>query len=354
MKELLCKYYSNDGEPVSTLNSLQLEMKKQIQEKMDEGKYQYEYVNCPICDTNPEDSSRTLSQKERNGHNQNIVLCKICGLIQNFPRMTQSSYNEYYQKEFIKDQTGMSDEQFLMNEGTLEYYEKRGKRIMNYVLENTNFDTKKMSVLEVGCSAGSILKPFKDHGFTVKGVDLREDFIAFGKNKYGLDLEVGTLGSTVLKDKPHIIIYSHVLEHILDIKKELSQIRDHLRDDGVVYIEVPGIRNTGNAYSANFLKSLQLAHTYYFTLNTLTNLLNNNGFNLIKGNEVVESLFVKNKKKSSYIIKNDYPEILLFLKKLDKVRKINKLMNVLRLRQLFIQIIKVLGLKNLLKRTLNI
>ena len=90
-EELLSQYYANDRKSVFPLNNLQLEIKNQIQQKMDEGIYQYEYVNCPICDTYPK--LRTLSQKERNGHNQKIVLCKNCGLIQNFPRMTQSSYN---------------------------------------------------------------------------------------------------------------------------------------------------------------------------------------------------------------------------------------------------------------------
>ena len=246
----------------------------------------------------------------------------------------------------------MNDEEFIMNVGTLEYYEKRGKRIMNYVFENTNFETKNISVLEVGCSAGSVIKPFKDLGCRVKGIDLREDFISFGKNKCGLDLEVGTLSSTVLNEKPHIIIYSHVLEHILDMKKELSEIRRNLRNDGVLYIEVPGIRNIGTAYSGNFMSSLQLAHTYYFTLTTLTSLLNKNGFDLIKGNEVIESLFVKNSNKSSYSMINDYPEILFFLKRIDMVRKINKLLDILRMRHLVNQFIRVSGLKDLIKKLL--
>jgi len=225
---------------------------------------------------------------------------------------------------------------------------------MDYVFGNTNFDTKKVSVLEVGCSAGSVIKPFKDMGCKVKGIDLRESFLSFGKKKYGLDLEVGTLNSVVLNEKPHIIIYSHVLEHILDIKNELSKVRQLLRDDGVLYIEVPGVRNIRSAYNGDFLSSLQLAHINYFTLTTLTNLLNNNGFELFEGNEVIESLFVRQKNKSTYITTNEYPEILIFLKKTELLRKIKKFMDILKVGKLFNQLIQVLGLKNLIKKLLNI
>lgn len=353
-EELLNKRYRNDGESLTPLNDLQLKIKNQIHQKVADGIYKYEKANCAVCDLDLEERARTISQKERNGYNQNIVLCKNCGLIQNYPRLNQSSYNEYYEKEFISDQTGMNDEEFLMNIGTLEYYEKRGKRIMDYVFGNTNFDTKKVSVLEVGCSAGSVIKPFKDMGCKVKGIDLRESFLSFGKKKYGLDLEVGTLNSVVLNEKPHIIIYSHVLEHILDIKNELSKVRQLLRDDGVVYIEVPGVRNIRSAYNGDFLSSLQLAHINYFTLTTLTNLLNNNGFELFEGNEVIESLFVRQKNKSSYITTNEYPEILIFLKKTELLRKIKKFMDILKVGKLFNQLIQVLGLKNLIKKLLNI
>ena len=56
--------------------------------------------------------------------------------------------------------------------------------------------------------------------------------------------------------KADIIIYSHVFEHILDLDKELDAIKSHLKPEGILYIEVPGIKYVHNTYEMNFLKYL--------------------------------------------------------------------------------------------------
>ena len=75
-----------------------------------------------------------------------------------------------------------------------------------------------------------------------------------------------------------IIILSHVVEHFLDFSYEFSIIKKLLNGNGVVYIEVPCIIRE-KPY--NFLFSLQNAHAYYFSADTLETTMKLLGFRCI-------------------------------------------------------------------------
>ena len=96
---MLSKRYEYDGKPIWKLNSLQNEMKKQIDLKVAQRIYQFESVSCPICNG---ENFETLSQKDRYGLYLNVVICKQCGLIQANPRMTKKSYEAFYNCEYTK------------------------------------------------------------------------------------------------------------------------------------------------------------------------------------------------------------------------------------------------------------
>ncbi len=66
---------------------------------MEEGIYSFEDVPCCVCggrDFEP------LSEKDRYGLYMPVVICRDCGLIQTNPRMTQESYNQFYELEYRK------------------------------------------------------------------------------------------------------------------------------------------------------------------------------------------------------------------------------------------------------------
>ena len=84
-----------------------------------------------------------------------------------------------------------------------------------------NLDTKLKpgKVLDVGCSSGGMLQIFKEAGYDVTGMDYDKDRVAYGVKK-GLNLFEGDAFD--VEGKFDLIIYSHVLEHILDLKGELN------------------------------------------------------------------------------------------------------------------------------------
>ncbi len=293
------------------LNPLQKKMKEQVTKKVNEKIYQFEEISCSICDCK---GKELIGKKDRYGLYFPVNVCTDCGLVYTSPRMTQDAYSEFYNTEYRKLYNGT----ISPKEGFFERQKKKGKHIFDFFKDHQLLKEDASYVLEVGCGAGGIIDYFRDKGFQVKGIDLGEEYINYGKEKYGLDLETATLADISNNKKPDIIIYSHILEHILDVNKEIELIKQFLKKNTLVYIEVPGIKEIHRNYEANILRYFQNAHTFHFTLESLVNLMAKHGFELVEGNQFVKSIF-----QYTGVTKNsvsDYTSVVNYLEQTEKKR----------------------------------
>lgn len=310
---MLGRRYFYDSKPIIKLNPLQEKIKSQIESKIKSGHYKMESVTCAVCGR---DNFEPLSEKDRFGLPVSVVICRDCGLIQTNPRLTEESFKIFYKTEHTKlifGQEKATKELFLD-----QYF--HSQKIYRYLTKYFPMASKETLVLEVGCGAGGILAYFRDQGFDVIGIDLDEDCIQFGRQNYNLDLHVGTLSEHSFEKRPQIVILSHILEHLLRPNEELSLIRSLIDSHGLIYIEVPGNRNMTFIHNDMvFLRYLQIAHSYHFSLTSLINLLNKNGFKLIKGDEKIESIFKPSERNTFY--KNDCNEALSYLRRLEILRR---------------------------------
>ena len=105
----------------------------------------------------------------------------------------------------------------------------------------------------------------------------------------------------------------------MNIEQELDVISKLLKEDGVLFVAVPGIKALVSTYGSDFLKYLQNAHVYDFTLGTLEQVMNKYGFELVVGNENINSIFkytgVKREMEKNYFL-----DIMSFLYQLEDVR----------------------------------
>lgn len=281
---LLSPRYARTGNSHVRLNGLQAQMKRQIDRKVEKGHYRFEAVPCPVCQGT---DFAPIAEQDRYGLHFPVVICRGCGLVQTNPRMTQDSYNEFYNTEYRRLYEGTakpSDDSFA-----LQY--ERGKHIFHAIARFFRGPPQDYFVLEVGCGSGGVVKYFQEQGCRVRGIDLGEEYLQHGRETYGLDLTPGTLADLSLDRPPNLIIYSHVMEHILDPVAELAQVKRQLAPGGLLCIEVPGLRFVQHAYDGDILRMFQNAHTYHFTLQSLTNLLHVNGFQRLTGDESVRAVF---------------------------------------------------------------
>ncbi len=314
---MLSPRYQNDGIPKARLNAAQISMRDSINKKVQSKIYSFESVACGVCGST---NSELLAEKDRYGLYFPVVVCKDCGLVYTSPRMTLSSYAQFYDSEYRQLYHGKEHPIADLYKENLD----RGRKISNYLRE-AGIEIRGKRVLEVGCAAGGILAYFRDHfDCQVKGCDFGSEGVDFGVTQQGLDLEVGTLDSINIPWKPDIIIYSHVMEHVLDLKQECARIHKTLDDLGVVYIEVPSTKGIRQQYDGDFLKLLQNAHTYHFTLASLTNLMKQCGFSLVLGNEYTRSVFKRQPNiDPNAKLENDYESVMKFLRTTES--KVNSL-----------------------------
>ena len=347
---MLGKRYKNDGKPTLKLNDLQMAVKEKVNLKVEDKIYPFEKVPCAICN---EHDFEELSEKDRYGLYMPVVVCKQCGLIQTNPRMTQESYAAFYNEEYRKLYGGSEkpSEAFLIKQYG------QGRKIFNYVLPflSEKKPDEQWYVLEIGCGAGGILKYFHDQGCRVTGVDLGDEYIQYGVSEYGLDLRTGTLQNLQLDRSPDLIIYSHVLEHILTPEDELKLVHKQLVDGGMLYVELPGVRNLSGSYRLDFLRMLQNAHVYHFTLNTLNQLLTKAKFKLVIGDETIRSLFSKAEKNTTDKINasNDYPSITHFLRRMEIFRILGPVIPsvlISNIRKTLVKILQKLGIYAYVKK----
>lgn len=308
--------YEFDGNPSLSLSELQLNVRNQVVRKIEQKVYKVEDTSCPVCNGG---RWELLSEKDRYGLYFPVVVCRDCGLIQTSSRMDEDSYRAFYDKEYRQLYVGERHP----SETFFRRQYKKGSRIYKYLQDYGFFsDRKDMFVFEVGCGAGGILQYFKEKGCKVQGVDLGAEYIEYGKNKYGLDLMHGSLKEQTLSNSPDIVIYNHVFEHILYPNSELNTVRDVLADNGSLYLEVPGIKNLMKRSTVDFLRLIQNAHVFYFTLKTLNNLMMKNGFEPVKGDEKVRCIYKKNPKvKKHSKFSSDYNDVLYYLNKSEKLIK---------------------------------
>ena len=343
---MLSKRFRYDGKPALRLNELQARMKKQIESKIDDGVYSFEEVPCCVCDGK---NFVILSEKDRYGLYVPVVICKDCGLIQTNPRMTQEAYNQFYDTEQKKLYVGKgipTDEYFKSQ------YEK-GKRIYTYLKKNLRKDLTNLKVLEVGTGAGGILYYFKEQMNEVYGCDLASEYIMYGKEKYNLNLQVGTIHDIDINGTPDIVIYSHVLEHILNPIVEMVQLSLIIDNHTIVYMEVPGRKSIKNIHGGDFLRSIQNAHVYYFTLKTLRNIMKKAGYDIVTGDEnsSIHSIFKKSSSKNlQFEFENDYNNAISFLRRMEFYRFMPTPYNVKRLTMpVMVSFLKRAGLYNTAK-----
>ncbi|WP_416305790.1 methyltransferase domain-containing protein [Neptunicella sp. SCSIO 80796] len=303
--------FQDDGQATLTLTQEQLKTRDLVLHKLHSGVYPTETVPC-LCGQHNFDE---LARKDRYGLPVITVICRDCGQALTNPRMTQAAYESFYQHEYRWLYVGevKATERFF----AAQY--SHGQRIYQYVYEQ---GVKCQNVLEIGCGAGGILQAFEDEGINSVGVDLGNEYLDFGKS-HGLTL-FNMSSQQLLESHSNsfdLIILSHVFEHFLDIEKELSAVITLLKSDGVLYIEVPGIKNLRATYECDFLRYLQNAHTYHFSLGTLQNAVVEHGFKMFAGDESVKALFKSNQIKQVNTRSNEYYSIRDFLLDLELNRQ---------------------------------
>ena len=300
------------------MNNLQIQTKADLQAVIEKGDiitlFPRSVCLCGSCD------GLKIAAIDRFGLKFSSYICKKCGLIFTSPHICDKSLPLYYNKFYHPLHFGTAEPiESLYSKG-------QGNKIFNFV--KAYLTSSDIKIFEMGAGCGTNLIEFanvaKKYSINVDcyGNEYNKDYVRYG-NKKGLKLVSDSIEEYANKTKNSfdVIILSHVFEHFTDPFCILKYLKKISREDTILYIEVPGVLDlkTRYIYNCDFLKYLTHAHTFNFSLSSLRATLNQCGFELVQGNEKIESIFRVNRYTSNSHLggDNNYKDILSYLSELE-------------------------------------
>ena len=244
---------------------------------------EFETVSCLICENTETVPGGEIRWRETDFR---YVLCKHCGLKYMNPRPTLEWYRRFYEEEFwqekvtnkgFKFKKRMAREEELGVEKKIKKQKVFAERIFEVVTGAVALDSRR-TVVEIGASWGVTLQMLRDRtGCRVLAVEPSAIARDHMRDQFDIPLignAMEDLAETQDYDgKVDVIIFSHVLENIINPLQALGICHRMLGDTGVVYID------TCNFY---YNDAMNPYHPYIFSPETLKALLARAGFETIQ------------------------------------------------------------------------
>ncbi len=220
---------------------------------------QFETIACPLC---AGENFEALFEK----HGEPFVRCRACSLVLINPRPPPATIRAGYDAAYSAGYVAKAAKK-------LRRAERRVRRLKRaYRLDGR--------WLDVGCSAGFVVKAAAAAGFEAYGIDIESAGIDYGRRTLGLShLHEGLLHEARYPDDYFKAISAYdVIEHVPDLNQFVAELKRILHADGVLDIGTPDIghwRVPRTLAQWNEIKPSE--HLYYFDRGTLGRLLTKHG-----------------------------------------------------------------------------
>lgn len=206
-----------------------------------------------------------------------IYRCLSCGLGFLDPRPTKEEFVTLYSREYFATQ---------YDEG-VEPDSPEFKKWLSLLEHRVRFFKGKKKcgkLLDIGCGNGYFLALCRSKGYEVQGIDVSEWAAKYATQKLGLSITIGQIDDIELPSHYFdIATMWHTLEHTLDPRQVVSKVKNWLKKDGILVIEVPNYEGTdARNYWEDWIGWQFPYHFYHFTPQSLKELLGICGFRVVK------------------------------------------------------------------------
>ncbi len=200
------------------------------------------------------------------------VICKKCGLIFSDPRCDEEDMEIKYTKIVEYDTSVIGEKSTSGYDNSIN----RAGRFYNIL--NMYFEFRGKNVLDVGGAEGRILQAAVESNDCYV-IDYEKRKLVDGVKYLGRTLE------DVRGKKFDVVSMCHILEHLVNPKEYLLQLRELLEEGGYLYVEVPMELRKGYRGFENYI-----THINVFSKATLEYLLVLTGFEI----DMIETKHVPN------------------------------------------------------------
>jgi ubiquinone/menaquinone biosynthesis C-methylase UbiE len=240
-----------------------------------------EYRNCPLCNGAHSSKQLELDVYDFDGvsldRSIEIVSCVKCGMIYNRCHVDNVDLDSYYENDAIYDSVvgvgsgGLTQWDIDRYSGYLQFFESIPIR-------------KDIELADVGCARGGFLAYLNKHGFSaVSGVEINPRCAQYALSNYSVHVDVGSANKLPLADNSKdILTLNHVFEHVNDLYSVAKEARRVLRENGMLFIDVPDASRYAHCSISNFYLASIREHINHFDVHHLKMALEIAGFDCIK------------------------------------------------------------------------
>lgn len=245
--------------------------------------------NCSICSATTFQESKYIKADKEVLPNQldftKILNCQNCGLGQAYPKVDQLTLDQFYSNGTYWEDVKTSTASRLHNKNQDKY---RVAAVLPYLKKDRAIDTIK--ILDVGAGSGYIYYWLNRQ---LQNIDFNYSFIEPDKDKQMEILKVNdnkkieiTSLEQLEKETFDLIFLNHVIEHVADPMRFLRSIGESLKENGLIYIEVP---NRDDKY-----KNSVFPHTYFFTGSSIIELVHRLNWTIVECNSFGSKKWMSN------------------------------------------------------------
>jgi len=244
----------------------------------------YETIRaCPICGGHRalalHEQRFVLPQGSPLPSSYTVAACERCGACFADTSAPQTEYDRYYE-QFSK----YDDPALGTGGGTSVEDKERLDETAALIARQPLPRGSASRILDIGCAGGGLLLALANLGFRdLAGLDPSPACVERVR-RLGFSCHQGMLSG--LRQVPSldrgydVVILSHVVEHLVDVRAALSVVRELLADDGLCYVEVPDAdRYLADAFVPFYF--LDSEHINHFNRTALQNLGWVNGFDVV-------------------------------------------------------------------------
>ena len=242
-----------------------------------------ETVPCNLCGSNDLETvydarkdlerDHALSDKFRASGDELLTLplvrCRRCSLLFVNPRHRASDMLDGYAAGADPAYVSQMDARVRTFAGTIDAI--------------TRLRPSRGRILDIGTAAGAFLKAAADAGWDATGIEPNGWLAAWGRDRYGVDIRVGSIDEVDLpRQNFDVVTLWDVIEHTPDPMHVLRRVHDLLVPGGLLIVNYPDIGSWIGRLMGRRWPFLSSVHLYYFTRPTITAALDKAGFDTLE------------------------------------------------------------------------
>ncbi|MDA9112730.1 class I SAM-dependent methyltransferase [Gammaproteobacteria bacterium] len=225
---------------------------------------------CPSC------SSSFWKERKLPSMNSYYV-CNRCSL--NIQEISNNFSKDDYFK--MQQEHHFGDSEFLTQTSPLlKKIESEGN---NFKLKMVNkYLTTHSDVVEIGSGAGSFAKLMEDQHFNVSIIEESLELSIHLKKVIQGKVINKNLSEYQTDEKHNAVCSFQVIEHVIDLREHLEDIRNLLQMGGLIFLTTPNSESFQHKLPFGLSPNFDSAHLYVLSKRSLILLLNKSGFELIE------------------------------------------------------------------------